>query len=215
MLILAFDTATGTATAALVRDGALLGERSAGSRDLLDAVDALLGEAGAAPGDLDGIACGVGPGSFTGVRIGLAHARGLALALDVPVAGVSTLAALAHGAEEVGLAGAIALVDARRGEVFALVGGEERCLPPADLAFAAGTVLVGDGAVRYRELLEERGGVVPPDGSPVHVPLARWHARLAGPFGAVDTVLPAYLRAPDAKKAADRAAGTGQPGRTA
>lgn len=205
MLILAFDTATGTATAALVRDGVVLGETTAGSRDLLVAIDGLLDGAGVTPLDLDGIVCGVGPGSFTGVRIGLAHARGLALALDVPVAGVSTLAALARGAQDSGHAGAVAVVDARRSEVFAGTGGEERCVAPAELAFAAGTVLVGDGAVRYRAELEGRGGIVPPDASPLHVPHARSHALLAGPFGAVDEVLPAYLRAPDAKKAADRA----------
>ena len=195
MLILAFDTATSTATAALVRDGVPLAERAVHPRELMRAIDGLLDAAGVVPGELDGVACGVGPGSFTGVRIGLAHARGLALALDVPVAGVSTLAALAAGAP-----GAIAVVDARRSEVFALADGSERCLRPTDLAFAPGTLLVGDGAVRYRELLESLGGVVPADDSELHLPRARFHALLARSFGAADVVLPVYLRTPDAKK---------------
>ena len=197
MLILAFDTATSTATAALVRDGVPLGERAVSPRELMGAVDELLDAAGVVPGELDGVACGVGPGSFTGVRIGLAHARGLALALGVPVAGVSTLAALAAGAP-----GALAVVDARRSEVFALAGGSERCIRPGELVFVPGTLLVGDGAVRYRELLESAGGVVPPDDSALHLPRARFLAQLATAFGAADDVLPVYLRAPDAKKLA-------------
>lgn len=202
MLILAFDTATSTATAALVRDGELLGERAVGSRELLAAIDGLLEDAGVLPAALDAVACGIGPGSFTGVRIGLAHARGLALALGIPVAGVSTLAALAAAAP----AGAVPVVDARRAEVFALVAGEEICARPDDLPFAPGTVLVGDGAVRYRAAFEARGAVIPPDGSPVHLPGALSHARLATGFGPVDLVLPAYLRAPDAKTIAERGA---------
>lgn len=208
MLILAFDTATSTSTAALVRDGVALGERAVPSRGLLQAVDELLDEAGVAPGDLDGVACGVGPGSFTGVRIGLAHARGLALALGVPVAGVSTLAALAAGGrEEVGpRVPVVAVIDARRSEVFALVGGAEICVRPEELALPAGALAVGDGAVRYRELLEAAGATVPPDGSGLHLPRARFHAALAGAYGEVDAVLPAYLRAPDAKKTLERGA---------
>lgn len=210
MLILAFDTATSTATAALVRDGMLLGERAVPSRGLMAAIDGLLDEAGVVPGDLDGVVCGVGPGSFTGVRIGLAHARGIALALAVPVAGVSTLAALAAGAahdvgaaHDGGAAGApdaIAVVDARRSEVFVLAGGRESCIRPDELVFAPGTLLVGDGAVRYRELLEGAGGDVPADASELHLPRARFHALLARSFGPADEALPVYLRAPDAKK---------------
>ena len=79
MLTLAFDTATEVATSALVDDGEVLGERASRAQTLLEDVDALLRQGGAHPRDLDALAVGIGPGSFTGVRIGLAAARGLAL----------------------------------------------------------------------------------------------------------------------------------------
>ena len=197
MLTLAFDTATEVATSALVDDGEVLGERLSRAQTLLEDVDALLRQGGAHPSDLDALAVGIGPGSFTGVRIGLAAALGLAVALDLPGAGVSTLDALAAGAP-----GAMPLIDARRREIFALVDGEPRVLEPADLPVAAGTVCVGNGAVRYRTLLEEKGAVVPPDGDERHLPRARFHAQLAGDLGPVEAIEPLYLRVPDAKKAA-------------
>jgi hypothetical protein len=94
--------------------------------------------------------------------------------------------------------------DARRREVFSLDGGEPRCLRPDDLP-AAGRVCVGDGAVRYREILEGREAIVPPDDDPRHVPWARHHARLAAGFGDAALVVPVYLRAPDADRALARA----------
>src|SRR5262245_11974525 len=115
-LVLALDTATPVATVALVRTDQVLGEsRSRASRVLADA-DELLRAAGCSLGDLEGIAVGTGPGSFTGLRIGLAAVRGLALALRIPVAGVSTLDALAAGAP-----GALPVIDAQRREIFTLV----------------------------------------------------------------------------------------------
>src|SRR5439155_18015811 len=177
-LVLALDTATPVATVALVRGDEVLGERlSRASRVLADA-DELLVAAGFSPRGLAGIVLGPGPGSFTGLRIGLAAVRGLALALGLPVAGVSTLEALAAG-----VPGALPLVDAQRREVFTLADGEPHALGPADLVVEPGTTYVGDGAVRYRDLLEAAGARVPPDGSDVHLPLARHHARLARAFG--------------------------------
>ena len=196
MLILAFDTATETATSALVESDEVLGERSSRAVRILEDVDSLLTDAGREAAELDGLAVGTGPGSYTGLRIGLVTARTLAFALGVPVAGVSTLDALAAGSP-----GATPVLDARRGEIFALVGGVPRCLVPEDLAVESGKTYVGDGAVRYRSLLEPRGGLVPPDDAAVHVPHARLHAMLAGEFGPAEHARPIYLRVPDADKA--------------
>jgi len=196
-LILALDTATGIATSALVAEGTTLGERRSTAVSVLADVHELLDAAGAVPSDLSGIVVGVGPGSFTGVRIGLAAARGLAFALDVRLAGVSTLAALAAGAP-----GALPVIDARRREVFALARGTPVCLAPEDLELPPGSTCVGDGAVRYRVLLEAAGAEVPPDGDDVHVPRASLHAALALDFGPPELVEPLYLRVPDADRSA-------------
>ncbi len=194
MLILAFDTATSIATSALVRDGDVLGERVSTPVRVLEDVDALLRDAHVEPPDLDALAVGIGPGSFTGVRMGLAVARGIALSLGVPVAGVSTLDALASGAPD-----AVAVIDAKRREVFVRQDGAIVALPAA--AFEApGRVCVGDGAVRYREHLERNGATVPPDDSGLHVPHARFHAFLARDFGSAELVEPVYIRAPDADR---------------
>jgi tRNA threonylcarbamoyladenosine biosynthesis protein TsaB len=197
MLTLAFDTATDTATSALVDDGEVLGERSSRAVTLLEDVDALLRQGGAHPRDLGALVVGIGPGSFTGLRIGLAVARGLALALDLQGAGISTLDALAAGAP-----GATPVVDARRSEVFTLVDGQPTVLAPAGLRVEAGAVYVGDGALRYRALLEEAGAVVPAETDERHRPRARFHAELAGALGPVDEIEPLYLRVPDAVKSA-------------
>jgi tRNA threonylcarbamoyl adenosine modification protein YeaZ len=189
VLVLAFDTATDVACSALVDDGEVLGERSSVARTLLEDVDALLRQASARPEDVDAIAVGTGPGSFTSTRMGIAVARGLALALELPVAGVSTLDALAAGARD-----AYPVIDARRGEVF--VPGP-RAVRPEELHVPAGLVCVGDGAVRYRAALEASGAFVAPDDDPGHAPRARHHAALATGFGPAELVEPVYVRVPD------------------
>jgi tRNA threonylcarbamoyladenosine biosynthesis protein TsaB len=189
MVILAFDTATDVATSALVDGEEVLGERTSRAVTLLEDVDALLRQAGMHTRDVEALAVGIGPGSFTGVRIGLATARGLGLALNIPAAGISTLDALAAGAP-----GAVPVIDARRREVF--VPG--RVLAPADLDVEAGRLYVGNGAVRYRDVLEAAGAEVPPDGDDHHLPRARFHAALARDFRPVEEVEPLYLRLPDA-----------------
>jgi tRNA threonylcarbamoyladenosine biosynthesis protein TsaB len=191
MLLLAFDTATDVATSALVHDGRLLGARVGAARSLLGDVQALLDEAGVAKSSLEALVVGTGPGSFTSTRIGLAVARGLAVALDIPGAGVSTLDAL--GSVE---PGAFPIVDARRREVF--VEGP-RAVAPDDLVLDAGTVCIGSGAVRYRNTFERMGAVVPPDDDERHVPHARLHAVLATDFGPVERIEPIYVRIPDAE----------------
>jgi len=195
-LVLAFDTATPVATSALLRDGQVLGERVSRAAAVLADADDLLRGAGLGPADLDALVVGTGPGSFTGIRIGLAAARGLALALGIPVAGISTLTALAAGSP-----GAQPVVDAQRREVFTLADGEAVACRPAELGFEPGTVLVGDGAVRYRAELEAAGAEIPPDRDLVHVPRARFHAQLALGFRDADLVEPIYVRAPDAERA--------------
>jgi tRNA threonylcarbamoyladenosine biosynthesis protein TsaB len=195
VLTLAFDTATAVTTSALVDGDEVLGERVSRAQTLLEDVDALLRQAGAHPSDLDRLAVGLGPGSFTGVRIGLAVARGLALSLELPGSGVSTLDALAAGAPN-----ALPVIDAKRREVFALVDGEPRVLGPQELSLDEGVICVGDGAVRYRPQLEERGAVVPPDDDEHHIPRARFHAALAGASRSVEELEPLYLRVPDADR---------------
>ena len=197
MLTLAFDTATNVATSALLEDGNLLGERTGTAARLLEDVDELLTGAAAESSELDRIVVGTGPGSFTSLRMGLAASRALAFALDAQVAGVSTLEALAAGAPA-----ALPVIDARRREVFTLIDGRAVATPPEELgnSLLQGRVCVGDGAVRYREVLEADGAEIPPDDSELHVPRASVHARLARDFGPAELVEPIYVRIPDADR---------------
>jgi tRNA threonylcarbamoyl adenosine modification protein YeaZ len=151
MTILAFDTATSFGAVCGLASGGRAREARAG--DLLAAVDRLVDD----PGSIERIVVGRGPGSFTSIRIGLAMARSLAMTLGIPVAGASTLDAYA---------GATPVIDARRGEVF--TSGPRVCRP--EELDVAGRTLVGDGAVRYREVFERGGAHVPADEDPVHLP---------------------------------------------
>jgi tRNA threonylcarbamoyl adenosine modification protein YeaZ len=183
--IFAFDTATSVTACALVRDGELLSERWTTAKEVLAAADELVREAGLGPGELDALVVGTGPGSFTSIRIGLATARGLSLALDVPAAGVSTLEAFTGGTP---------VIDARRGEVFTT--GPTLARP--DELDVAGSRLVGDGAVRHRELFEAAGAEVPADDHADHRPRAALLVAHATDFGPAEAIEPVYLRAPDA-----------------
>jgi tRNA threonylcarbamoyladenosine biosynthesis protein TsaB len=198
MRVLALDTATDRATAAVVVGDRAIERgseaRGAAARDVLALVDAVLQDAGLALRDVDGIAVGVGPGSFTGLRIGIATAEALADGAGLPVAGVSTLRALLQHAPD----GAVAVLDARRREVFA--EGPEvaaAAYDPGELAarLPPRTLVVGDGALRYRDLFEEAGAVVPADAA-LHQVRADAHAALARFDGARPA--PLYLREPDA-----------------
>jgi tRNA threonylcarbamoyladenosine biosynthesis protein TsaB len=197
-LVLAFDTATHVATVAVLRGADdVLGERTTRPHRALAAAAELLAGCGAGPADVERLVVGTGPGSFTGLRLGLAMARGFALADGVPAAGVSTLDALAAGAP-----GASPVIDGGRREVFSLVDGVPASLRADQIAFEQGARLVGDGAVRYRKALEAAGADVPPDDSELHLPRASLHAAIAlgaDVFGAADLIEPIYVRAPDAK----------------
>ena len=217
MILVALDTASpATVTGVLLADGSVVEARDdppAGSRGdhaarLLPLVEQALSQAGVEWGDVDRLAVGVGPGGFTGLRIGIATARALAQGYGLPLVPVGSLAALAAGAE-----GTVAAVlDARRGEVFAGVWEVGRelmapaALPPAELAqrlarLDAPVQAVGDGSVRFRAELERAGVVIPADGSSVHrisaTPLCRLGA--VGEPAERDRLLPDYLREPDAK----------------
>jgi tRNA threonylcarbamoyladenosine biosynthesis protein TsaB len=211
-MILGLDTATAATavavwdpdgTAAERRDDPPEGQRPAHAARLLVLVEEVLAEAGAGWDAVDRIAVGVGPGGFTGLRLGIATARALAQARGLPLAAVSSLAALAAGAAHEALPVA-AVIDARRGEVFALVpGAEPAALAPAELAarLAPGTLAVGDGAVRFREELERAGAAVPAGDSPLHRVSALQVCRIgaAGEPSDRDALLPDYRREPDAK----------------
>jgi tRNA threonylcarbamoyladenosine biosynthesis protein TsaB len=206
--LLAFDTATPSTAVALVsgagrselRHDPEPGERPQHASQLLALAARLLDEAGLAFADLDRIAVGTGPGTFTGLRIGVATARALAQATGAELVGVSTLRALASAAGDE--ATTLAVLDARRGEAF--VGGAvpAAAVTPQILGrlAKAGWLAVGDGAVRFREVLEPSGVTVPADGSPLHRVSALSIADLAA--GAPPTgrdVVPEYLRLPDAE----------------
>jgi tRNA threonylcarbamoyladenosine biosynthesis protein TsaB len=177
---LAFDTATSFGAVCGTSSGNTARRGRAG--DLLDAVNEILDD----PGTIERIVVGRGPGSFTSIRIGLAMARSLAFALEVPVAGASTLDAYDQG---------VPVIDARRGEVFTT--GPSVCRP--EELEVDGRTLLGDGAVKYRTLFEERGAIVPPDDDPAHVPSPLLLIARAGAFGDAELVEPLYVREPDAR----------------
>ena len=234
--LLAFDTATLATTVALaLADENLLtrrhepgpDERPGHVSELLPLALELLDEAGLTFAQLDRLAVGVGPGTFTGLRIGVATARALAQAQRLPLVGVSTLRSLAAGADDAAGAPVLAVLDARRGEAFAAAwaagqaeqvggAGSTPLLAPAALtpealaqavaALPVASVAVGDGAIRFRDVLEAAGVVVPADDFAAHRVDAAVHARLAAAMepDASDAVLPAYLRLPDAELALRR-----------
>jgi tRNA threonylcarbamoyladenosine biosynthesis protein TsaB len=225
VILLGLDTATPATAVALLdeaRPDAAIerrhepapGARPGHAEQLLALAAELLGEAGLTFAEVDRIAVGLGPGTFTGLRIGVATARALAQSTGAELIGVSTLRALAAAAEHEAPAGSgvLAVIDARRGEAFA-AGWRDGApvLAPAALApqrlarcvveEGGGWLAVGDGALRFRPDLEGAGCSVPPDGSPQHGVSARAICRLAlgAPKGAArDLVVPDYLRPPDA-----------------
>lgn len=204
-MLMALDTAGGACGAALWRDGApvhvSVDPMTRGHAEaIFPLIDRLLVEAGVQRRDLDRIAVTCGPGSFTGVRVGLAAARGLGVGLGIPVIGLDTLSVLAAALPAD--APALAAIDARRGEVYLRLTDAAGAVtvPPQALAIAEavaavppGTAAVGSGVA----VLRAAGADLPPaaaiDVDPVD--LARLAAALPAPAGPPSAL---YLRAPDA-----------------
>jgi tRNA threonylcarbamoyladenosine biosynthesis protein TsaB len=193
--VLTIDTATTASCVGVVVDGLVAAEEAIrapnAAQHSLAAVERVLRVAGLVVGDLDRVAVGRGPGSFTGLRIGLATALGLAAPGRMELVGVPTTAALRAAAGPA----AFAVVDARRGEVFA--EGPDLALgayAPDALAerLPVGALLVGDGAIAHRARFA--GCDVPAEDSPLHLPSATWLAALGA--ASTDAI---YVRAPDAE----------------
>lgn len=231
MRVLAFDTATSATTVALdgleggpieARDDPPAGHRPRHAATLLPLAAALLERAGLAFDDIELLAVGVGPGTFTGLRIGIATMRGLAQALAIPAVGVSTLQSLALIAGESPAAercdAIAAVLDARRREVFAAVWPAGAVEDPRAAVLKAGAfapealaerlqavgqsvLAVGEGAVEFRAQLERSGASIPDRGAELHRVTAVGHCRLARRLKATsaDRIVPDYLRPPDAK----------------
>jgi tRNA threonylcarbamoyladenosine biosynthesis protein TsaB len=225
--ILGFDTATPDTVVGLqvgggepreLRHAPAPGERSGHASQLLPLAHALLDAAGLTFADVRRIGVGVGPGTFTGLRIGVATARALAQGSDAELVAVSTLRALAEGAGHDGPV--LAVLDARRGEAFVAAWRADHeliapvAVKPDALAGliaarpepAAAWLAVGDGALAFRDQLEPAAVTVPADGNPCHRVSAVAICRLAarGAPSARDTLVPEYVRLPDAEEARRR-----------
>jgi tRNA threonylcarbamoyladenosine biosynthesis protein TsaB len=238
VIVLGLDTSTpATAVALRLADGSTTHERDdppAGAHPghttrLLEMAHGLLAHAGIAWSTVERVAVGVGPGTFTGLRVGVATARGLAQSLSAELVGVSSLQALALealAAERAPRGAVLAVIDARRGEAFAAAylgddSGVPReltvpaALPPQRLAgvlarteqaMSGGPrswLAVGDGALRFREQLESAGIPTAPERSPLHLVSATaicGLGALAAP-ARLHEVVPDYRRRPDAELA--------------
>ena len=212
MLIVALDASTSVTAVAVARaeEGGreVLADISVSARGaseaLLPAVHAALNLAGEELASAERLLAGVGPGTFTGIRIAAASARALSLGTGAALSKNSTLAALAAPALSCH-ADVLAVLDARRGQVFAqrFSGAgpttEISCVKPDDLFAEGAPLVVGDGAVRYRDALSGLGRI-PPDGSPLHRVTATGHV-LSGDLTPVDAerIVPIYVREPDAE----------------
>ncbi|MGZ3405803.1 MAG: tRNA (adenosine(37)-N6)-threonylcarbamoyltransferase complex dimerization subunit type 1 TsaB [Polyangia bacterium] len=214
MIVLAVDTSTLQAGVALWRNGHALAERqrvvTTHSEALLSMIDEAFADAGVVPADIDAVACGAGPGSFTGLRIGLSTAKGLCFALDKPLVMISSLAALAARAPD---GRVCATLDAFKGEVYAglftvadgvpIADGAEAVLPPAalvprlhDVAF-----IVGSGAAKYPELAAGPARLLDPQAGPRPADVARLAAIRAarGDYDDLSRAAPAYIRPSEAE----------------
>lgn len=235
MIVLGFDTSTpSTAVGLRLPDGTTLQarddpegrERPGHATRLLPLASGLLSDAGLEWGAIARIAVGVGPGTFTGLRIGVATARGIAQSLGVELVGISSLRVLSHAVctdMPDDTTGVLAVIDARRGEVFAAAYDgdievvESQALAPTKMGellerAEANTdlerwIAVGDGAVCYRDALERLRVGVPGEDSSLHRINACAICELGELASSGDTqVVPDYLRRPDAEIALEEAA---------
>lgn len=193
-LILSFDTSGPYCTAALCRGGEVLAWRhedmARGQAErLMPLLEEILAEADLAIGDIDALAVGIGPGNFTGIRLSVAAARGLSLALDIPAIGVSVLEAAA----EAGPRPMLATRDARRGAVF---------VQRFEASGRAAATLVDDPATLPDDLVRIGSG---PGAQPPALPLAVALARVARDRLATPSPRPAplYIRPADAAPGRD------------
>jgi tRNA threonylcarbamoyladenosine biosynthesis protein TsaB len=197
--ILGLDTATTTASIALLEDDRVLATATRNTHrrtaDVLIAVDEACRAAGVAPLQIEAVAVGAGPGSFTGLRIGMATAKGIAFAAHRPVWAVSSLAALASEAPRDGVI--VAVLDARKGEVFSgtfrKTGGSVEPLGP-ERVHAPGALEVPDGALVVGDVPSLCAHAATPSGAAV--------ARLALAGARVDVLVggaPTYIRASEAE----------------
>jgi tRNA threonylcarbamoyladenosine biosynthesis protein TsaB len=212
MLVMGLDTALQRCSVAILRDGAVVGDQSVDmarghAEHLAPMGAAALAEAGVKIADLDRIGVVVGPGGFTGVRIALSFARGLAIGVDIDVVGITSLAALAGNVDDAGDGELIApIIDARRGQVYAalyeqsglcrvqpFVSDPEQALKQlSDAAPNAQTITIGSGAGLLPGPWRQSQGDAQIDGKIV----AALAAKAAPPFGRPP---PLYLRGPDVK----------------
>jgi tRNA threonylcarbamoyladenosine biosynthesis protein TsaB len=221
--VLGVDTATAETAVAVTIDGEVAFERAAGPADggrprHAAALSAAIEEAAGAVGGWDAVgllAVGVGPGTFTGLRVGIATVRAVAQARGLAVAPVSSLAALARGIGERahGERSRMPLIDARRDEVFAalidpggLIAWEPFVAAPESVVERLSELpdpplAAGDGSLRFRAQLEAAGVEVLPDADPAHRIAARHVCSLAADAeaGRPEQVKPIYLRRPDAE----------------
>lgn len=219
------DTATGACSVALWCDGAIAGHRlTVMARGQAEALAPMVGDvldaSGVAAGALDLLAVSVGPGAFTGLRIGLAMARGMALAADVPCLGLSTTEVIAAGVGDGAWPGGTLLValDSKRSDIYVqtfskpgLAGAEPRAMEPEKLAgwlaHQPGPVgIVGDAAPRALAALAgtaiDAFAVAAPGFADARV-MAALAARRWSPGDPVCTPSPLYLRPPDARPPRD------------
>lgn len=219
MKLLALDTATEACTVALWIDGEVLERNESGGKHaerLLPMVNTLLAEAGVSLKQLDAIAFGRGPGSFTGLRIGAGVTQGLAFGASLPVIPISSLAALAQGVDA---ARVVAAFDARMQQVYwgtyerssdglMISLAPETVVDPvaAPLPAGPGWVVAGSGWDAYRAILEPRLSAAGGSGVPGMIPQARHVAALAlsrfqaGDLVAPELAVPVYIRDDVAKK---------------